>query len=106
VSVRGKPVEEWVDFRILCGLEPLLLRLLRRAQNCHRDKSARFCANEEWYGCGAHNYGWGLKRELAKLVGYQRSDEHPVLSTEHAYDLAYDTIYEALPNCRGSCACL
>jgi hypothetical protein len=107
VEVRGKPPGQWIDFNVLAHLEPQLRELLRRAQAYHRvqDQGLYFCANEAWYGYGAHTER-GLKQALLKLVGHERERRHTVLSSPFAYDLAYDTIYDALLLCRGRCSCL
>jgi hypothetical protein len=55
-----------------------------------------FCANTVWYS--------QFKPRLLWLVGWERRDKHPVLSSAEAYDLAYETIYQALPDCK-RCLC-
>jgi hypothetical protein len=66
-----------------------------------------FCANAIWYG---HNRtdryrGAGIRGRVIVLVGWYASGADPRLQTQAAYDLAYDTIYNELPGCRG-CLCL
>jgi hypothetical protein len=81
-------------------MEPRLGVLMDRARAiAERADSERFCANEEWY-CE-------LKPALIELVGFDadRRDMWPLLSSPQAYDLCYDTVLAALPDCRG-CACL
>ena len=87
----------------LVKLEPELGRLLERAK-ATKSRGKHFCANARWYGFGQWRFA-GLKPRLLWLVGWQRPDKHPVLSSTEAYDLAYETVYEALPNCR-DCWCL
>src|SRR5262245_44621745 len=87
----------------LVRLEPQLLDLLRRARATPA-RGKHFCANARWYGYGQWRFA-GLKPHLLRLVGWQRPDKHPVLSSPEAYDLAYETVYEALPNCK-DCWCL
>lgn len=74
-------------FENLCAVEPGLARLLRRARM--HEPTMGFCANEIWY--------WDLKPQLVRLVGFEA--DHPELSSSADYDLAYQTIYEALPDC-------
>jgi hypothetical protein len=92
-----------VTFEDLARLEPRLQSLLEEARRHHNSRRPDFCANAVWYGYAGHLPG--LKPRLLFLVGYERRDRHPVLSTSLAYDVAYDTIYQALPDCRGRCAC-
>lgn len=75
--------------------EPRLLDLLREAQ-AYRPRPG-FCANAIWYGYGRRV---GLRERLTRLVGWGRPDRDPVLSTSAAYDVAYETVYQALPDCQ------
>jgi hypothetical protein len=45
-----------------------------------------------------------LKRRMSRLVGHL-AEQPGDLRTCAAYDVAYRTIYQALPDCRGRCAC-
>ncbi len=49
-----------------------------------------FCANRLWY----HR----VKPLVVELAGYEA--QNPKLRTTRAYDIAYQTIYKALPDCR------
>jgi hypothetical protein len=97
----GKATER-LTFERLADLEPRLRALLEEARAHHSDPSPDFCANAVFYGY-AH-VRQGLKARLLKLVGWE-SGRHDLLGTSAAYDVAYDTIFEALPDCRGNCAC-
>lgn len=55
------------------------------------------CANAIWYGPG------GLKERMSELAGWYA--RNPALRTREAYDVAYDHLYQLLPDCWG-CACL
>jgi hypothetical protein len=81
-------------FDELLALEPRLGILLREAKAYQRRKG--FCANSVWYG---YDGSGGLKGRLLMLVGWERRPRHEILSTEAAYDVAYETIYHALPDC-------
>lgn len=91
--------DQWVE---LCVHEPKLLDFIHECQKC-RNKYLDtktypdFCANTTWFG---------LKKTLLKLVGYERVDKHPILSTSEAYDLVYAFGYAFMPPCRGECSCL
>lgn len=88
----------------LVRLEPRLAALLAEAKVVRDDGRGRwFCGNAVFYGYP----GWrGFKPRLRALVGWDRPAYHPVLSGRRAYDLVYQTIYRALPDCRGECGCL
>lgn len=58
-------------------------------------RAEHFCANNVWY---EH-----FKPRLFPLVGWEC--RNPEIRTQEAWDLAYETIYEALPPCR-DCLCL
>lgn len=78
----------------LVELEPALLDLFREAQAVDGG-DAHFCANRGWYD--------SYRPRLLALAGWEA--RQPALRTQEAYDLAYETIYAALPPCR-DCLCL
>ena len=88
----------------LLKLEPELAVLLAEAHAHHSTDGERFCANQLWYGYGS-TVQPGLKRKLTMLVGTHAIYQHPKLITGEAYDTAYHTIYNALPDCR-KCGCI
>src|SRR4051794_16296712 len=75
--------------------EPRLAGLLAEEKAYHRQTGPDFCANAVWYGY--HRNESGLKFRLARLVGYARSEKHPVLSRRDAYDMACNAVLDALP---------
>jgi len=96
------------SFEQLARLEPRLSALLLKAQAIKDDPAKEsFCANQRWYGYGAGHQEGGLRAEVEELVGWAVEDRgsDPRLSTSAAYDVAYHTIYNALPDCR-NCACV
>ena len=93
-------MHERLTFERLTELEPRLKDLLAEARAFHKDPNPNFCANAVWYGYA----GPGLKERLCRLVGFT-AEGGGALRTSAAYDLAYQTIYQALPDCRGRCAC-
>jgi hypothetical protein len=101
MQARTKINPSWQE---LVAIEPRLELLLKRAKQHKDDRRRRyFCANEVWYGYGPY-YGLGLKGVLVRLVGFNAGQRHPRLITPEAYDVAYDTVYDALPYCR-NCSC-
>lgn len=87
---------EWLR---LVRLEPRLLGLLDEARWVDPGDDTHFCANAVWFGY----HGWrGLKPRLFGIVGWDA--ENPALCACRDYDIAYHTIYDALPSCR-QCGC-
>ena len=87
---------ENLTFDEICRIEPELRTLARLARGEHKRArgSEFYCANAVWYQ--------DLKPVLVRLVGWHaRSRE---LRSSAIYDLACDTIYRLLPNCR-KCGC-
>lgn len=93
--------EKWDD---LVRREPRLADLLNEARAVTSRGDPHFCANAVWFGYPGSGYP-GLKPRLVELVGWEAESGDPVLHTEVAYDVAYHTVYDALPTCR-RCGCL
>lgn len=73
----------------LIEMEPKLNELYESAKN--EKQTPGYCANRVWFTT--------LKPKLLALVGWDREEDHNQLCTDEAYDIAYETIYEALPCC-------
>lgn len=87
-----------MTWREMVKIQPALRALLKEAKG-HKDlaeKDENFCACAVWYGdCQTP----GLKGRLMELVGWGiRGDQR--LATSQCYDIAYNKIYNALPDCR------
>jgi hypothetical protein len=96
----GEAAGEPLPFAELPRLEPRLLELLAEARSHHANRKRVFCANTVWYGYSGH---WpGLKQRMSQLVGHLAQGDAR-LRMSQAYDVAYGTIYQALPDCRGRC---
>jgi hypothetical protein len=82
----------------LTRLEPRLCLLHAEVSRVRDTRESRwFCANREWFS--------RFKAQMCRLVGWSRIGGGPdVLYTPEAYDLAYQTLYDLLPNCR-NCGC-
>ena len=98
-----------LTFNDLVALEPRLAHLLTEARS-HKP-SRKFCANEAWYGYFGFS---GLKDKLLRLVGLKRETapdgatdvaKEQTLKSSQAYDVAYETVYRALPDCGPECVC-
>ena len=81
----------------LVALDSRFADLLNLARSYQRSRRRRFCAN--------HVYVWELKPRLEDLAGCSRRWGPKLLRTEAAYDVARETVYDALPDCRG-CLCI
>jgi hypothetical protein len=77
-----------------------------------------YCSVAAWYGfieeekyrvrlpiSGKRSYG--LKQVICELVGWdvKHRGGNPELASPLAYDIAYETVFDALPPCRGRCGC-
>ena len=92
-----------LTFDELARREPLLTALLDEAKSYHAvaKKRRRFCADAVFYGWPGYNPA-GIKRKLVALIGWSRKDQSdPALCTPDAYAVAYKTLYNALPDCKG-----
>jgi predicted transcriptional regulator with HTH domain len=91
-------IEGKLTWRELVRREPYL-RYLLEAARCQKDDPSKpsYCANYVWY-----TY---FKPQLERYVGWFARVKDGVVNTSEAYDLAYEKIYNALPNCR-NCNCL
>lgn len=98
----------WVE---LVAREPLLLTLAAEINGIRRTwrrvKStnpwASFCANGKWGGYGRPREV-SLNWRLGQLVGWNREDDDPVLSSSEAYEVAVQALYDMLPDCY-NCGC-
>lgn len=96
--MRSRP-DKPLTWHKLIKLEPRLLSLFQLAKAAYDDRSTdSYCANMIWYR--------SFKPIVCALVGWSADNPpHPSLITSAAYDIAYETIYDALPGCR-NCGCL
>jgi hypothetical protein len=89
-------------FQTLLKKEPRLGDLLSIARSLHDNRDPVFCATAIWGGYAG--FRPGLKALLGRLVGWTAETGGDLRSWE-AYEVAYKTIYLALPDCRGRCWC-
>jgi hypothetical protein len=100
-----------LTFARLCEMEPRLLSLLAdvRARCAGRSRKRNWCANSAWYGYGPFRAERSLKEQLTRLIGWHRvagdGPHEGALRSSEAYQIAYESLYNALPGCR-ACACL
>ena len=79
-----------MKWKELVKIEPRLNELLKIAK-AEKSNGERYCANHVWYGLH------GLRSRLIYLVGWEANN--PALRNSMCYDIAYEKIYEALPDC-------
>ncbi|NLO26616.1 MAG: hypothetical protein GX113_00305 [Actinobacteria bacterium] len=91
--------ETEMTFSELSRREPALAGLLAEARAVSSKNDPDYCANAVWYGYGQYQHS-GLKPRLLQLVGWRACKDDPILRSEKAYDVAYHTICNALPDCR------
>ena len=94
-----KQLPENFTFDDLCFHSYVLACLYKQAKYWAQTIGRKpFCANAVWYST--------MKPIVELEVGY--CARNPKLESSLAYDVAYDSIYQALPNCRheGMCGCL
>lgn len=83
-----------ITWEQIIELEPMLLTLYSAAMRADKG-GVSFCKPYAWYGEG------GFKEQLLCLVGHQRIEDEPeILNLADAYDIAYQTILDAIPPCR------
>jgi hypothetical protein len=103
-------IEQWMKsqpkptWERLVDLEPRLALLLKEVEAITDDGGPCFCANQHFYG----GRPLSLKQKMMALIGHERlgDDCDPILKTSTAYDVAYEELYAALPDCRGNCGCV
>lgn len=123
-----------ITFEEICTLEPELRRLHNTAKMIGRRRGKNFCANRIWYDMFKPRLvtlvGWGRVASLPESLDDILDDDAVTCSmpalpkpsdvlevqnlasdstdsrlwTPEAYELAYETIYSALPDCR-DCTC-
>jgi hypothetical protein len=89
-----------ITWKQIIEIEPRLAKLYTEACAVKDRGGNSFCANNVWYGYGNNI---GFKGRVYHLVGFAAKDDR--IKTMEAYDVAYEKIYEALPNCR-NCSCV
>lgn len=97
IETRTRPTWEQ-----LVKAEPALAALEREIKKV-KPRGPHFCANDAWYG--RYPYYPNFRREVIRLVGWERKSGPEFMQTAAAYDVAYRHLYDLLPPCR-DCACL
>ena len=103
-AIPGEDDPRHAAWSSLVTAEPRLLgvwqQVLRLREQQEQERNPRFCANKHWYGYGVS----GLKPQLEGLVGWERPSNDRFLTSMHAYDVALDWLFNALPFCQ-ECLC-
>jgi hypothetical protein len=102
------------SFRRICAVEPRALMLYDEIKKIGDSGGPYSCANELWYSGGdphTKTRKRSFKERVEELVGWGReagSKEDSIqayLRSSTAYDIVYQTLYNALPDCR-KCSCI
>jgi hypothetical protein len=84
----GEPRLTWGE---LVKREPRLRSLCCFARDLVKPEGKPFCANAVWDAV--------FEPQFEQLVGWFAQVQDGVVNTQEAYDLAFERIYEALPDC-------
>ena len=90
-----------MTWKEMVKIEPHLAKLLKEAKS-HKGGPGHRCANDIWYDYGSPGMN-GLKSDVHALVGWEAQNR--LLSSSRCYDIAYQKIYSALPDCGDDCEC-
>jgi len=82
----------------LVAREPRLADL-RRFVAAQQPGQPDYCANRAWFRAP------GFKAALCRIIGDEADQEDAALRTSAAYDVAYHTLYHALPGGGGEGGC-
>jgi hypothetical protein len=86
-----------LSFGRVASMEPAVLELYQQALLVKSDGNDSFCANKTWYEV--------FQPKLNKVIGWDREQGPDVLRSCRAWDVSFNAIYSALPDCR-NCGCL
>jgi hypothetical protein len=101
-------------FEWICRIDPRVLTLYEEINSLKDDGRSYFCANELWYWGGdphSKTRKQSFKESMEELVGWGRKAANKedsiegYLGSSDAYDIVYQTLYAALPDCR-DCSCI
>jgi hypothetical protein len=113
-GVTEMATKEKTTFSKICEAQPEMNKLLLDVQAVKDDCSKpTFCANRTWYNdpvfpppaCNTPN---SFNGRLGRLVGWDAEikDKSKLwLKTSDVYDIAFNALYQELPDCR-NCLCL
>lgn len=94
-KARDEARKESLTWETIIAIDPFFDDLLHEIEGT--EPGERFCANDIWYK--------KYKPIILRRVGYCSPNYAPeILKTERAYEIVYEKLYGALPNCKG-CGC-
>jgi hypothetical protein len=107
-DVEAKPPpddsEAWpaseLTWRRIANIEPRLAEAERLIKMIRDPGGESFCANDIWYGY--RDIRFSFKERVNTYAGWFA--EKPELRSDAAYDIAYQHLYDLLPDCR-NCLC-
>lgn len=89
----------WND---LVTKQPALAEIEREIRSIDATNDPAFCANFRWYG---YRKNPSFKQDMMELVGKWAITSDPDLKSSEAYDVAYQHLYNLLPDCRHEGMC-
>ncbi|NUQ57697.1 MAG: hypothetical protein HUT38_04420 [Candidatus Paceibacter sp.] len=92
---RRESIRQKLTWETIVAIDPFFDDLLHEIEGIKPGE--RFCANDTWYK--------KYKPIILNRVGWYAPNYVPeILKIERAYDLVYQRLYDALPDCKG-CGC-
>jgi hypothetical protein len=88
------PAEE-LSWQRMVEIEPRLRTVERYILATTRHRLKPFCANALWYGYGDPDFSF--KERVNRYAGW--GADAPELRSGAAYDIAYEYLYDLLPDC-------
>lgn len=94
-EARRTAIKQKITWETIIAIDPYFDDLLREIEGIEQGEN--FCANNVWYK--------RYKPIVLRRVGWYAPNYAPeILKTERAYEIVYEKLYDALPNCKG-CGC-
>ena len=97
IDRRSRIIAEHLTWEILSAFEPKLAELHDEVCGADTDLTdSWFCSDRYWSL---------VEPRLDALVGPDRPDKDPILSTDEAHDIAIDVVFASRPQCRNCPIC-
>lgn len=86
-----------LSWEVIIAIDPFFYDLLREIQGVRAGEN--FCANRIWFEI--------YKPAIVRRIGWHAPNYAPeILKTVRAYEIAYEKLYSALPDCQNCGGCL
>lgn len=93
-----------ITWEELVAHEPGLNDLLIEARSVRPQDNGYFCQDDHWHGGSWLSGSLQLKKRLHRLVGFGATQHDGFMNTCEAWDVAMETLLEAMPPC-SKCGC-